>query len=124
VLAVENLKHGVRVRAIRATAEAVGCCPRTLYAWRERYLRKGFAGLLRVPRSDRGRFKTIGERGIAAIADAVPDIRAWGDVASAWRLSGLRCSYGSYRFWVRTIQHRLKVIEMPVREEDDFAVLL
>jgi hypothetical protein len=94
----------------------LGVSLRAIYTWRHAYLVYGFSGLVRRSRWDRGRTKSIRADELALIADALPRLRARGDIKREFRASGLGISYGSYKRWIRLIQNRLNVTEIPLKE--------
>jgi hypothetical protein len=108
--------RGRRVGSLREMASGLGVSVRTIYTWRYAYLVYGFSGLVRRSRWDRGRSRSISLSELALIADAVPRLRARGDIKSEWRASGLGISYGSYKRWIRLIKNRLNIAEFPHRE--------
>lgn len=116
VLLALDTPHGRRVGNLKEMASVIGVSVRTIYNWRHAYLVYGFAGLIRRLRWDRGRTKSISAHDLALIADAVPRLRARGDVKREWKASRLACSYGSYKRWMRLIQNRLNIAEFPLRE--------
>jgi hypothetical protein len=117
VLLALDTPHGRRVLRLQEMAAGFGVCVRTIYSWRHAYLVYGFSGLFRTSRCDRGRTRLITASDLAVIADTVPRLRARGDLKREWKSSGLACSYASYKRWVRLIQNRLEIAEIPLRKE-------
>lgn len=77
---------------------------RSLYHWRERYLRFGFAGIARRQRSDRNQPRGLSADALARIVDAATRIRRHGDVAREFRKADMGVSYETFRFWVSTFR--------------------
>jgi hypothetical protein len=114
--------HGSR-KALVATlrkklaGKGIKACKSSIYAWRLRVLRWGFAGLVRQARRDRGCMRKAGV--LPLIVDAAARVRRTGDLAREFRkLPPSLTSYETFRRWVRSLQQRMAVIEMPSRKAD------
>jgi transposase len=114
VLLALNTPRGRRATGQLEIAHDLGCSVRALYNWRAAFLDRGFAGLIRASRCDKGKTRKIDARALALIADAVPRMHWYGDIRREWIASSLPCGYGSYRYWAHLIRKRLKVAEFPL----------
>jgi hypothetical protein len=122
VLVFLAARHGSKLTTARALvselqAQGLKASHRSLYFWRLRYLRSGFAGIARRRRNDRGCPHAFGETTLARIVDAAMRVKRYGDVAREHRSLRLGIGYEGFRLWVRKIQRQLRVIEMPAGEE-------
>lgn len=124
VLILRAAPHGSKTSTARTLAmELQGrnlkASFRSLYFWQKNYLRAGFAGIPRRRRSDRGRPQGFGAEILARIVDASTRVHRHGDLSREFRGGGFHSSMTSetFRVWIRRIQRRLRIIEMPTREE-------
>ncbi|MBZ5584245.1 MAG: hypothetical protein LAQ30_18930 [Acidobacteriia bacterium] len=122
VLILLAARHGSKLATVRTLvselrAKELRASNRSLYFWRLRYLRAGFAGIARRRRNDRGCPHTFGEATLHRIVEAAIRVKRNGDVAREYRRLRLGISYEVFRLWVRKIQRQLRVIEMPAGEE-------
>ena len=88
----------------------------SIYDWRKRVLRRGFAGLLRKLRRDRGSLRA--PEALPLIVDAAARVRRFGDIAREFRKLQPSMSRETWRRRIRNLQQRMAVIEMPSREAD------
>jgi hypothetical protein len=88
---------------------------RSIYHWRRNYLRLGFAGIARQRRIDRGMPRGFGKDVMAQVVDAAVRVRWYGDIRREYLAFEREASYETFRTWVRRIQARLRVVEMPRR---------
>lgn len=105
-----KIVSGLKTRGLKASL-------RSLYMWREAYLRSGFAGIVRRRRRDRGRSHAFGEDVLLRIVDAVTRIRWHGDITREYGAFKDTMSRESFRVWVHRFQKRFRLVEMPRREE-------
>jgi hypothetical protein len=105
-----TLVNGLKNRGLKASL-------RSLYVWRERYLRSGFAGLVRWRRRDRGRPHSFGDDVLLRIVDVAARVRSYGDVRREYASFQSAMCYETFRAWVRRAQKRLRLVEMPMKEE-------
>jgi hypothetical protein len=124
VLIVLSASHGSKVNtalavAVEMTAKGVKTSLRSLYRWRAQYLRSGFSGIARRVRDDAGFPRSLAEEDITYMVVAATWVRGYGDVMRAFR--GLRTGicYETFRIWVRRIQQKLRVTEIPGRGDFD-----
>jgi hypothetical protein len=122
VLILLSARHGSKVATARVLADElnakrVKASPRSIYAWRNRYLRSGFAGIERRLRNDRDYPRGFGQETLTRIVEAATRVQRHGDMAREFRRYGFGISYETFRVWVRRIQRQLRVVEIPEREE-------
>jgi len=108
VTTARTLADELRARRLKASI-------RSLYRWRNNYLRFGFAGIARRCRDDAGCPRRLGFEAIQRIVDAATRVKFHGDLTREFR--GLRTgvSFETFRLWVRRIQRQLRVVELPER---------
>jgi len=94
---------------------------RSVYRWRDRYLRFGFAGLRRKARIDSGYPRRFGEAVMMAMVDAAVRLGPRGNVAREFRRLRPGVCYGSFRLWVRRLQAEFLVTKR--RGESDVLLL-
>jgi len=122
VLILLAAQHGSKTETARTlttelTAKGLKASVRSIFRWRGRYLRSGFAGIARRRRSDRGRPQGFGGETLALIVDASTRVRRHGDLSREFRNFQGLMSLETFRTWVRRIQRQLRIVEMPRREE-------
>jgi hypothetical protein len=105
-----------RAMAAELKAKCLKASPRSIYHWRDRYLRFGFAGILRRRRSDADCPRRFGAETIARLVDAATRVKRYGDLACEFRKLRLSICRESFRTWIWKIRRQLKVVEMPRRE--------
>ncbi len=106
------------VRACVAECRATNrfkVCVRSVYGWRECYLRLGFAGIARKRRSDRGNPRNFGTDVLARLVDAASRVRRQGDVQREYRAFRSLMAYETFRGWIRRLRAKLRVIQIPQR---------
>jgi hypothetical protein len=91
------------------------CSARSLYNWRDRYRVSGFAGIVRRRRSDYGSPKAFREDVTARLVDAATRVRVRGDIAHEYRSLRPPVTYKCFWAWIRRLQARMRVVEIPLR---------
>jgi hypothetical protein len=122
VLLLLGATYGSKLMTARAVADELRsrrlkASERSVYSWRNRYLRFGFAGIVRQRRSDAGCPLKFRDETITGIVEAAVRVKFHGDMAREFRRLRAGISYGNFRLWVRRIQKQLRVIELPERGE-------
>jgi hypothetical protein len=82
---------------------------RSLYRWRSRYLRFGFAGMLRRRRRDAGQPHGFSQETLARIVHAAVRVKRYGDLARSFRALRPGICAEAFRLWIRRIQRELRV---------------
>jgi len=122
VMLLIDLPHGLKVaRSAKLVgglkSRGVKASLRSLYTWRRRYLKSGFAGIVRRRRRDRAQSHRFSEDLLLRVVDATTRVRKHGDIRREYRAFRKVMSYESFRVWVHRFQMRLHLVEMPAREE-------
>jgi hypothetical protein len=109
--------------AIQLKARGLKASMRSLYFWRGRYLRSGFAGLVRRRRIDLGHPRCFGWETLVRIVDAATRVRRRGDLAREFRgLRGAGINSRTFGFWVRRVRRDSKIIEIPTGCDSDGSI--
>ena len=122
VLILLAARHGSKMATARATAtelraKRLKASMRSIYRWQSRYLRFGFAGIVRQRRSDMDCPHRFGWEILTGIVEAATRVRRYGDLVREFRKLRPGISYRSFCVWVRKTQRQLRVVEMPMRGE-------
>ena len=122
VLLVLAARHGCKLEtARRVVAEiktrGVRTSIRSVHRWRARYLRSGFAGIVRRRRSDRDCPRAFAGETIPRVIDAALRVKRHGDASREFRKLGAPFCYHTFLRWIRWVQRELHVIEIPERED-------
>jgi hypothetical protein len=122
VLILLAARHGSKMATARATAtelraKRLKASMRSIYRWQSRYLRFGFAGIVRRKRSDMDCPHRFGWEILTGIVEAATRVKRHGDLVREFRKLRPGISYRSFCVWVRKTQRQLRVVEMPMRGE-------
>jgi len=127
VLLILAARHGCKLEtAGRVVSEikkrGVRASVRSVHRWRARYLRSGFAGIVRRRRNDRDCPRAFAGKMIPRVVDAALRVKRHGDGMREFRNLGAPFCYHTFLRWVRWIQKELHLTEIP-REEDRLDLL-
>ena len=117
VLVLLGAQRGSKVATARACtaefkAKGLRVSLRSVYHWRARYLRFGFAGIARKRRSDSGQPRQFGQETLITLIDSASRVRRYGDVRREFRRLRLRISYEQFRCWIRRFQGEFRIVRV------------